>query len=547
MTGPALAELLRQLRLQRIEQLRLAWCDLHGNLRGKALVVGHDDAALAAVGSALAAGVGMVGTLLLKDSSDHTALPVFDPAARAAWAATPGLAALARLAGAGNVLLRPCADSFIALPWAPGTGWLRAQAGFDDGTPVPLDTRHVLQRALARLAQLDGVAGRGLGLHVGLELEFHIHRITDDGLAADAAGWPGEPPAVRHTHAGYALLGEACADLADEPLAIVRRTALGLGLPLRSLEIEIGPSQFEAVFAPMEALAAADAVVLFRSGVRQALRRAGYQASFACRPPLPHSVASGWHLHQSLRTADGRNAFARGAAPDAAGHAAGPAAASTRRRGRAAGHPGDASDRGEPGGPTPTPGDAARRVLSDAGVHWLAGLQAHAAGMAALCCPSVDSYSRLQAGAMAPRRAAWGFDHRGAMLRVLGAPGDTATRIENRLPEPMANPYLALAAQVWAGLDGLERALDPGAAGAAGAESTARAEAGDSGPASDPGLLPQTLAAALDALAADNALQAGMGAGLARVFDAVKRHEIARFDGAQDPAAWLRREYFGRC
>ena len=91
----------------------------------------------------------------------------------------------------------------------------------------------------------------------------------------------------------------------------MQHTAQGLGIPLRSLEIEIGPSQFEAVIAPTDALVAADQMMLFRNAVRQALRRAGYHASFVCKPPFAHAVASGWHLHQSLVDLHGANAMRR--------------------------------------------------------------------------------------------------------------------------------------------------------------------------------------------------------------------------------------------
>jgi len=282
---------------------------------------------------------------------------------------------------------------------------------------VAADPRRVLQQALAELESA------GYGLRCGLEVEFHIHHIEHDGLAANAqadATAPGAPPVLRHTHAGWHLLSEAAADLCDGPLQIVRHTALGLGLPLRSLEIEMGPSQFEAVFAPTDALTAADQMLAFRNGVRQALRRAGYQASFACKPPLAGTVASGWHLHQSLVDGEGRNAFMR--------HSVGNL---------------DRADLGM--------GDA-RQCLSATGTHWLAGLLAHARGMAALCAPSIPAYARYQGGVMAPQAAVWGRDNRGAMLRVIGHPGDAATRIENRIGEPMANPYLTMAAQIHAGL-----------------------------------------------------------------------------------------------
>jgi glutamine synthetase len=119
------------------------------------------------------------------------------------------------------------------------------------------------------------------------------------------------------------------------------------------------------------------------------------------------------------------------------------------------------------------------------------------------------------------------------MLRVIGAAGDAATRIENRVAEPMANPYLALASQVWAGLDGLQRELHPGPA----TETPYAASAAR---------LPASLREALDALAGDAVLQRGLGPTMGLVFETVKRQELARHAQAEDPLQWERREYFGR-
>ena len=477
----ALMARVAQAQEQGLQQLRLIWADLHGTLRGKTLVLGEDAAALhSALQSALNEGVGMVSTMFLKDTSDRTAFKVFEPGA---------LSALTGFGSANNALLLPDPTSFRVLPWASDTAWLRADALWADGSPVLADPRQLLLRALDHLSQA------GYGLQCGLEVEFHIYRITDDGLATEQAAWPTEPPAVRLVHPGYQLLGDTWADLAHEPLAIVRHTALGLGLPLRSLEIELGPSQVEAVFAPTDALTAADHMVMFRNGVRQALRRAGFHASFVCKPPMPNAVASGWHLHQSLVDAAGGNAMQRLASAGAA--------------------------------------DDARQVLSDAGVHWLAGLLHHASGMAALCAPTIPAYDRFQGSLMAPQAAHWGRDNRGALLRVLGAPQDPATRIENRLGEPMANPHLMIAAQIWAGLDGLQRKLEPGPA-------TQDPYAG-AAPA-----LPGSLSQALDALAANPVLQQGLGPVMASVFEAVKRQELKRFAAATDPLQWQRCEYFAR-
>jgi glutamine synthetase len=474
-----------QQTLQRIEAtgtelVRLAWCDLHGFVRGKTVVA-------AAAGRAMRDGVGMVSTLMLKDSSDRTAFKVFEPGG------TQGLPGFGQ---ANNLVLLPDPASFRELPWTPGTGWLRGQPWFQDGKPVDLDTRRVLQRALARLQ------AAGYTMTCGLEVEFHIYRIRDAGAQLDPrqASWPGEPPAeLELIHPGYSLLNEAWFDMADEPLRIVQRTAQALGLPLLSLEIEFGPSQVEAVFDATDAMTAADNMVLFRNAVKMALRRSGYHASFACRPPFPNIMASGWHLHQSLAHVDtGANAFLREApAPDSM--------------------PMDAS-----------------HTLSEVGEHYLAGLLAHARGAAVFCTPTVNGFGRFRPNALAPQSVLWGRDNRGAMLRVIGECGDAATRIENRVGEPAANPYLYMASQIHAGLDGIERRL--------------RAPKATDSPYGNEAacLLPTSLGDALDALAADGTLGAAFGEDFINYVLRIKRAEATRYEEATDKDEFQRREYFSR-
>ena len=472
----ACEQVLQRIAEQRIERVRIGWCDLHGVLRGKTLTA-H------AVADALHDGVGLVSTVMLKDTSDRTAFEVFEP----------GLAdQLPGFGQANNLLLLPDPASFRVLPWAPSTGWMQAQPWFDHAEPVRLDTRRVLQSALGQLAD------EGFGLRCGLEVEFHIYRIVDERLDPNQAAWPGEPPRVSMIHPGYNLLAEGWADLADEPLAIVQRTAQGLGLPLRSLEIELGPSQVEAVFDATDALTAADHMVLFRNGVRQALRRQGYHASFVCRPPFANVMASGWHLHQSLVDVHtGANRMRRDA---------------------------------------PAPGarvNDAAFTLSTPGEQHLAGLLAHGRGMAALCTPTINGFGRFRPHAMAPQSVLWGRDNRGVMLRVLGRCGDTDTRIENRVGEPSANPYLYIAAQIHAGLDGMHRRL--------GVPPATDAPYGDGAMP-----LPTSLGEALDALAGDRALVEGFGTPLIDCFTRIKRAELARFEQAADRDEWQRREYFSR-
>ena len=458
-----------------LERVRVSWCDLHGALRTKTLMPG-------AAAEALHDDLGMVSTVLLKDSADHNAVKVFEAGA---------LADLPGFGRANNLLLLPDPDSLRELPWAPGTGWMRASTWFADATPVALDPRRVLEAALAELARA------GYGLRCGLEVEFHIYRIDAEANHPQRAAWPGEPPEVSLIHPGYHLLDEAWADMAEPALRIVQSTALGLGLPLRSLEVEMGPSQVEAVFDATDALTAADHMVLFRNGVRQALRRAGYLASFVCRPPFPNAMASGWHLHQSLvNLADGSNACMRTA----------PA-------------------------PLSTPADAAY-TLSDLGAHWLAGLLAHARGAAVFGTPTVNGFGRFRPNAMAPQSVLWGRDHRGAMLRVLGGAGDAGTRIENRVGEPMANPYLYIASQIHSGLSGIQQSLQP----------TAAADS----PTAQGDPLPTSLGDALEALANDAALCARFGAPLVALYQRVRRNELARHDAAADKDEWMRREYFSR-
>ncbi len=480
-----------------IQQVRLAWCDLHGELRGKTLMP------IAAL-DALSHGIGLVGTLALKDSSDRTAFKVFEAG---------GTDAFPEFANAANLVLRPHLDSYQELPWAKGTAWLQGQVHYADGRAAPLDTRHILQTALAKLQE------HGLGLRCGLEVEFHIYKIenTRPQLDPELAGWPGLPPAVSMVHPGYRLLSEQWADMADEPLRIVRETAQALGLPLTSLEIEMGPSQVEAVFEATDALTAADNMVLFRSAIRQALRRAGYHATFMCRPPFPHIMSSGWHLHQSLVQLEGnQNAFAKPqpteptldwyqramAAPQSAARLAKPLEASS--------------------------------YLSPLGAHYLAGLLAHAPACTALSNPSINAYTRFAPHALAPQCVVWGHDNRGAMLRVITVPGNPqATRIENRVGEPMANPYLYFASQIYAGLDGIHRKL-------------AAPPASETPYAAHAEYLPTTLQDAIAALRADAVLCQALGSSFVDYFSQVKRQEIARYDAAQDQVDWQRREIFSR-
>ena len=468
-----------------LEWIRLVWCDVHGSLRGKTWVTSE-------LATAFAEGMGMVSTLLLKDTSDRTVYKVFEADVKNEL---PGFE------GASNVMLLPDPATFKILPWAEKTGWLLCQPWFPNGQAVPYDSRRILQSALEKLA------AKGWGMKCGLEVEFHIYKLKDAEHGVDAdpvqASWPGPAPQVSMIHPGYNLLNELWFDRAEPALRIVKQTAQDLGLPLLSLEIELGPSQVEAVFKATDALTAADHMVLFRSAVKQALRRAGYHATFMCRPPFENIMSSGWHLHQSLfDLQSGQNLFARTSLADI-----------QETQGLAANN--------------------ANHTLSQIGAHYLSGLLSHAQGMTSLCTTTVNGFGRFKPNALAPQSVLWGFDNRGAMLRVVGGAGDPATRIENRLGEPAANPYLYMASQILAGLDGLQHALEPPLATEAPySELAAR--------------LPLTLGNAIEHLGQDKVLCEGLGADFVRYYQRIKQSEQTRFDQAEDQVEFQRREYFSR-
>ncbi|NWG26587.1 MAG: glutamine synthetase [Pseudorhodoplanes sp.] len=446
-----------------IDLLRFAFADQHGLLRGKALLA--DDAR-----SALRSGVTATTTILAKDSAHRTVYPVFTAG---------GGFGMAHMEGGADFLMIPDPLTFRVLPWAEKTGWVLCDQYFPDGSAVPFSTRGIYKAAL------DDLAARGYDFVAGLEVEFHVFRLADPKLAPQSATQPCDPPDVGLLSHGYQYLSEQRFDLIEPVVEFLRRDILALGLPLRSVEVEFGPSQFEFTFGPTRNLAPADLMILFRSAVKQICRRHGYHATFMCRPKIQNTFASGWHLHQSLARRDGgANAFMP-------------------------------ADKGE--------------ILSDTGRHYLAGLLDHALPATVFSTPTINGYKRYRTYSLAPDRAIWGRDNRGVMLRVLGGPGQAATRIENRVGEPAANPYLYMASQIVSGLDGIDRRLEPGPSADTPYETRAP-------------LLPRSLREALDSLKADSFFGARFGKGFVDYYAFLKEAELARFQ--QEVTDWEQREYF---
>ena len=457
-------------QIEPLDLVRFVFADQHGVLRGKTVVASQ-------AAKLMRNGVSMTTTLLAKDTSHRTVFPVFTPG---------GGFAMPEMQGAADFLMIADPTTFRVLPWAPNTGWVLCDMFFQNGKPVPFSTRQLCRHALSSLH------GKGFDFLAGLEVEFHLYRIENPRLAPADATWPGEPVEVSYIHQGFQLLTEARSDQIEPILEPFRRAVMALGMPLQSMEVELGPSQCEFTFRPELGLAAADMMMLFRSAMKQIARRHGLHCTFMCRPALPNAFSSGWHLHQSLvDVKTGANAFV-------------------------------SSDQGE--------------VLSPLGRAWLAGLLANAKAAAAFTTPTINGYKRYRAYALAPDRAIWGQDNRGVMVRVIGRPGDPATHLENRVGEPTANPYLYIASQIAAGMDGVTRKLLP-------------PPSADTPYETDAEPMPKSLGDALDALRANASLRDSFGNGFVDYYLRIKDAEIARFRSEEnsdtpDITRWEQKEYF---
>ena len=377
--------------------MRLAWADPHGASRAKAVTI-------PAFMAALSSGYNInVATTTLNSANART----FASFTRGGGMGLP------EMTGSPNLTIVPDPETFRVLPWAPGVGWILCDEYFNSGVPFHFSPRHLLRRQLGRLAE------RGMGLVVGLEVEWYLLRAVQDQLTDANIGAPGlrgRPIATGAPEPGYSYHSETNMDQMQPVLTALAQAFEQIGLPLRSVENEWGPGQVECTFAARDALTAADNLLLFRTATRQICRRMGHFATFMCRPGAGY-YSSGWHLHQSvIDAASGANLFMPEAAPE---------------------------------------------VLSRLGRHFVGGLLQHAAAATVFTTPTVNGYRRFRPNSLAPDRATWCYDHRGVMIRALGAPHDPATRLENRVGEPAANPYLYIMSQIVAGLDGVGTVRDP--------------------------------------------------------------------------------------
>ncbi|QSW99901.1 type I glutamate--ammonia ligase [Haloterrigena alkaliphila] len=300
-----------------------------------------------------------------------------------------------------DMRLVPDPDTFAILPWRRKEDSAAARMICDvyntsTGEPFEGDPRRVLKNALDRAEEM------GYEVNAAPEPEFFLFEEDEDGRATTNTNDSG----------GYF-------DLAPKDLASdVRRDIIygleDMGFEIEASHHEVAEGQHEINFEYDDALSTADNVATFRTVVRAIAAQHGLHATFMPKP-IPKINGSGMHTHLSLFTEDGENAF----------------------------H--DEDDEFN---------------LSDEAHAFTAGILEHAPAITAVANPTVNSYKRLVPGYEAPVYVAWSDRNRSALIRKPAARVPAASRIEARFPDPSCNPYLALAALIQAGLEGIENDLE---------------------------------------------------------------------------------------
>jgi glutamine synthetase len=355
-------------------------------------------------------------------------------------------------------------DRIEVLPWMPGVARVVC-SGFVDGQPFEACPRQVLQRATARLA------GRGWLLRTGLEPEFFL--LKRPGPVDGPASWAPFDDLDRLDKPSY--------DLKSLPrraglLQALREAIESMGLAVEQIDHEDAHGQYEVNWGHDECLRSADHLMGFKLAAHALAEREG--AVFSMMPkPFADQPGSGLHAHVSLWAGE-RCVF-----------------------------------------------DDTGTELSRVGRHFVAGVLHHAPALCALAAQTVNSYKRLTVGkslsgtTWAPAFIAQGPNNRTALVRTL--PG----RFEWRLPDAAANPYLATAGLIAAGLDGIERGAEPPPDCHDDLFDLPMPEIRRRGI----GVLPQSLGEAVDALEADEVIGAALGATLHREFVRLKRTEWTEY------------------
>src|SRR5215510_933137 len=364
----------------------------------------------------------------------------------------------------GEIVLAPDLDTFEVLPYAPGSARVFCDMVTLDGQPWDPCPRSFLRRMIER----SRVAG--LVLKASFENEFTLARREGDHYVP------------LDTSPCFSTIGmeSSGAVMMDVIQALVAQ-----GVQPEQHYAELGPGQQELPVRYASALRAADNQLTVRDTARAVAARHGLLASFAPKP-FADQAGNGSHIHFSLwRTSDDANDFY------------------------------DPQD---------------RHGLSPIGYAFMGGVLAHLPALLALTAPTVNSYRRLQPRFWSSAYTVWGPDNREAAVRVPSKRRGLemeSTNLELKPSDPSNNPYLALGGLLAAGLDGMERKLDPGEPTLVDPDSLSEAERGRKGIRR----LPPSLGEALTALERDEVLRAALGETLAKEYLAVKRSEVRGFEG----------------
>lgn len=314
----------------------------------------------------------------------------------------PGYRATSWAAGYGDHVMKPDLATLRRTPWLPGTALVLADVLDHHHEPVAHAPRAILKRQIARLRDM------GLAPMMASELEFFLFEQSFRDL--HAAGYRGLAP-IGPYNEDYHIFQTT---KEEEVMRAIRTGLQGAGVRVENSKGEASAGQEEINVGYRDALGAADDHVIVKTAVKEIAWAKGRAATFMAKWSNT-AAGSSAHIHQSLRDADGRAAFL---------------------------------DAGEPHGMS--------RLMR----HYLAGLLAHAAEGTLFLAPNVNSYKRFVAGTFAPTSAVWSMDNRTAGYRVVGE-GSRAIRIECRVGGADLNPYLAFAAQIAAGIAGIEAGLEP--------------------------------------------------------------------------------------
>ncbi|MGP4110867.1 glutamine synthetase family protein [Streptomyces sp. 4N509B] len=301
--------------------------------------------------------------------------------------------------GYGDFALHGDQTTLRRLPWHPGTVMITADLAWHDSTPVAASPRQILRR------QLDRLAARGWHALAGTELEFMV--FTDTYEHAWRSGYRDLTPANQY-NVDYSVLGTG----RIEPLLRRIRTEMaGAGMVVESAKGECNLGQHEIAFRYADALTTCDQHAVYKTGAKEIAAQEGVALTFMAK--FDEREGNSCHIHFSLRDEADRPVFA------------------------------------DPAGPY---------CMSGVMRHFLAGQLAALRELSLLYAPHINSYKRFRPGSFAPTAVVWGPDNRTCALRIVGH--GPSLRLENRLPGGDVNPYLAVAAMIAAGLDGVERELE---------------------------------------------------------------------------------------